>query len=81
MSSSPVDVPQLKYGTLVEKETDSNEWIWSDVSNPIFKCSDEVLVNFPFGIFYGSFLQIKIILYAKKISLVFTTGYIFDVLS
>ncbi|MED6128779.1 hypothetical protein PIB30_101241 [Stylosanthes scabra] len=44
VSSSPVDIPQLKYGTLVEKEkkTGNNEWSWLDVSNPIFKCSDKV---------------------------------------
>ncbi|XLR11225.1 hypothetical protein S83_039163 [Arachis hypogaea] len=44
VSSSPVDIPQLKYGTLVEKEkeTGNSEWSWLDVSNPIFKCSDKV---------------------------------------
>ncbi|KAE9617654.1 putative acylaminoacyl-peptidase transcription factor WD40-like family [Lupinus albus] len=42
VSSSPVDVPQVKYGVIVEKENDNNEWSWSDVSDPIFKCSDEV---------------------------------------
>ncbi|XP_057428993.1 acylamino-acid-releasing enzyme isoform X2 [Lotus japonicus] len=42
VSSSPVDVPQVKYGTIVKKAADSNDWSWSDVSNPIFKCSDQV---------------------------------------
>ncbi|XP_039690116.1 acylamino-acid-releasing enzyme isoform X3 [Medicago truncatula] len=42
VSSSPVDVPQVKYGTFVEKEGGNSEWRWSDVSNPIYKCSDKV---------------------------------------
>ncbi|CAJ2673937.1 unnamed protein product [Trifolium pratense] len=42
VSSSPVDIPQVKYGTFVEKEAGNNEWSWSDVSNPIYKCSDKV---------------------------------------
>ncbi|XP_058724235.1 acylamino-acid-releasing enzyme-like [Vicia villosa] len=42
VSSSPVDVPQVKYGTFVEKEAGNNEWSWSDVSNPIYKFSDKV---------------------------------------
>lgn len=42
VSSSPVDVPQVKYGTFVEKEGGNSEWRWSDVSNPIYKCSDQV---------------------------------------
>ncbi|KAL4321998.1 hypothetical protein HN51_066625 [Arachis hypogaea] len=44
---SPVDIPQLKYGTVVEKEkeTGNSEWSWLDVSNPIFKCSDKTLVQ------------------------------------
>ncbi|KAJ1431580.1 WD40/YVTN repeat-like-containing domain superfamily [Sesbania bispinosa] len=41
VSSSPVDVPQVKYGTFVRKAAD-NEWSWSDVSSPMFKCSDKV---------------------------------------
>ncbi|KAI5397375.1 acylamino-acid-releasing enzyme [Lathyrus oleraceus] len=42
VSSSPVDVPQVKYGTFVEKETGNYQWSWSDASNPIYKCSDKV---------------------------------------
>ncbi|XP_020204170.1 acylamino-acid-releasing enzyme isoform X2 [Cajanus cajan] len=43
VSSSPVDVPQIKYGAIVEKAANnSKEWSWSDVSNPIFKCSEKV---------------------------------------
>ncbi|WJX10671.1 acylaminoacyl-peptidase [Trifolium repens] len=42
VSSSPVDIPQVKYGTFVEKEAGNNEWSWSNVSNPIYKCSDKV---------------------------------------
>ncbi|KAK7345936.1 hypothetical protein VNO77_16552 [Canavalia gladiata] len=42
VSSSPVDVPQIKYGAIVEKAANNKEWSWSDVSNPIFKYSDKV---------------------------------------
>ncbi|KAL9319464.1 hypothetical protein ACSQ67_015981 [Phaseolus vulgaris] len=42
VSSSPVDVPQIKYGAIVKNTTNNEEWSWSDVSNPIFKCSDKV---------------------------------------
>ncbi|KAK7279306.1 hypothetical protein RJT34_24354 [Clitoria ternatea] len=38
VSSSPVDVPQIKYGAIVNNK----EWSWSDVSNPIFNCSEKV---------------------------------------
>ncbi|GLT99491.1 hypothetical protein SLE2022_169280 [Rubroshorea leprosula] len=36
--SSPVDLPEIKYGCLVEKAT----WSWSNVSSPISKCSEKV---------------------------------------
>ncbi|KAJ6689315.1 hypothetical protein OIU85_005692 [Salix viminalis] len=36
--SSPVDIPQIKYGYFVDKAS----WNWSDVSSPIFGCSAEV---------------------------------------
>ncbi|KAH1136031.1 hypothetical protein AAZX31_10G001200 [Glycine max] len=42
VSSSPVDVPQIKYGAIVKKAANNKEWSWSDVANPIFKCSDKV---------------------------------------
>jgi len=48
VSSSPVDVPQIKYGAIVKSTTNNKEWSWSDVSNPIFKCSDKVLLIFLF---------------------------------
>ncbi|KAJ6903566.1 hypothetical protein NC651_020905 [Populus alba x Populus x berolinensis] len=40
--SSPVDVPQIKYGYLVDKEIKNGAWDWSDVSSPIFGCSAKV---------------------------------------
>lgn len=40
--SSPVDVPQIKYGFLVDKEIKNAAWDWSDVSSPIFGCSAKV---------------------------------------
>ncbi|RYR79508.1 hypothetical protein Ahy_A01g004321 [Arachis hypogaea] len=40
--SSPVDVPQIKYGTFTEKSKESIPWSWSDISSPMFRCSDKV---------------------------------------
>lgn len=42
VSSSPVDVPQLKYGYLIDKIQSSASWSWLDISSPIFKCSQKV---------------------------------------
>lgn len=42
VSSSPVDIPQLKYGCLIEKETKNAAWSWLDLSSPVFKCSEKV---------------------------------------
>lgn len=42
VSSSPVDVPQIKYGVLNDKATKNATWSWLNVSSPIFKCSDKV---------------------------------------
>lgn len=44
VSSSPVDIPQLKYGCLIEKETKNAAWSWLDVSSPVFKCSEKVVI-------------------------------------
>ncbi|PON41052.1 Alpha/Beta hydrolase fold containing protein, partial [Parasponia andersonii] len=41
VSSSPVDVPQIKYGIL-DKATENASWSWLNVSSPIFKCSEKV---------------------------------------
>lgn len=46
VSSSPVDIPEIRYGTIVEKETDGKVWCWSDVSSPIFRCSEKVYLIF-----------------------------------
>ncbi|KAK9287677.1 hypothetical protein L1049_016115 [Liquidambar formosana] len=40
--SSPIDVPQIKYGCLVEKEATSTAWTWLDVSSPISRPSEKV---------------------------------------
>ncbi|KAK4258053.1 hypothetical protein QN277_007560 [Acacia crassicarpa] len=40
--SSPVDVPEISYGTIIEKENNAKAWSWSNVSSPIFRCSDKV---------------------------------------
>ncbi|XVF66569.1 hypothetical protein PTKIN_Ptkin10aG0047700 [Pterospermum kingtungense] len=40
--SSPIDVPQIKYGCLVDKAANSNAWRWLDVPSPIFRCSEKV---------------------------------------
>ncbi|XP_050219086.1 acylamino-acid-releasing enzyme-like isoform X2 [Mercurialis annua] len=42
VSSSPVDVPEIRYGFLVEETTKKPIWSWSDVSSPIFRCSEKV---------------------------------------
>ncbi|PHT49524.1 hypothetical protein CQW23_09271 [Capsicum baccatum] len=40
--SSPVDVPAIKYGSLVRKESAEPSWSWFDVSSPISRCSEKV---------------------------------------
>ncbi|KAL4643377.1 hypothetical protein ACB092_02G087700 [Castanea dentata] len=42
VSSSPVNVPQIKYGCIVEKTIKAAAWSWLDVSSSIFKCSEKV---------------------------------------
>ncbi|KAK7279307.1 hypothetical protein RJT34_24355 [Clitoria ternatea] len=41
ISSSPVDVPQVKYGMAIEKAT-TTKWNWLNISCPIFRCCDKV---------------------------------------
>ncbi|KAL8481597.1 hypothetical protein ACS0TY_027926 [Phlomoides rotata] len=41
--SSPVDIPQIKYGSLLGKLSTDAKWSWLDVSSPIYKCSEKVL--------------------------------------
>ncbi|KAK8684693.1 hypothetical protein V6N13_040709 [Hibiscus sabdariffa] len=56
--SSPVDIPQIRYGRLVDKVNNTTGWHWLNVSSPIFKCSEKVislLSNLQFGI-----LQIQV---------------------
>ncbi|XP_060187651.1 acylamino-acid-releasing enzyme-like isoform X2 [Lycium barbarum] len=40
--SSPVDVPAIKYGSLVRKASTEDSWSWLDVSSPISRCSEKV---------------------------------------
>ncbi|GAB4843293.1 hypothetical protein Ancab_013258 [Ancistrocladus abbreviatus] len=40
--SSPIDVPQIKYGCLLNESATSGSWRWLDVSSPIVRCSDKV---------------------------------------
>ncbi|XP_009773638.1 acylamino-acid-releasing enzyme isoform X2 [Nicotiana tabacum] len=40
--SSPVDVPEIKYGYLVGNACDNTKWNWLDISSPITKCSEKV---------------------------------------
>ncbi|XP_002517031.2 acylamino-acid-releasing enzyme isoform X2 [Ricinus communis] len=42
VSSSPVDMPGIRYGSLVSKTTENATWNWLDASSPIFRCSEEV---------------------------------------
>lgn len=41
VSSSPIDVPDIKYGILAGNTTDPN-WSWLDVVSPTTKCSEQV---------------------------------------
>ncbi|XP_021753083.1 acylamino-acid-releasing enzyme-like [Chenopodium quinoa] len=40
--SSPVEVPEIKYGLLHKESSTSASWSWQDVSGLAFKCSKEV---------------------------------------
>ncbi|MCD7467803.1 hypothetical protein HAX54_005436 [Datura stramonium] len=40
--SSPVDVPEIKYGYLVGNASDNTKWNWLGISIPITKCSEKV---------------------------------------
>ncbi|KMT01413.1 hypothetical protein BVRB_9g214220 [Beta vulgaris subsp. vulgaris] len=40
--SSPVEVPEIKYGLHFKESPASASWSWQDVSGPVFKCSKEV---------------------------------------
>ncbi|KAK3024099.1 hypothetical protein RJ639_044201, partial [Escallonia herrerae] len=40
--SSPVDVPQIKYGNLDREVSSSAGWSWLDVPSPISRCSEKV---------------------------------------
>ncbi|KAH7522218.1 hypothetical protein FEM48_Zijuj07G0115100 [Ziziphus jujuba var. spinosa] len=42
VSSTPVDVPQIKYGYLVNKATKNDTWRWLNVTSPIFRCTEKV---------------------------------------
>ena len=42
VSSSPVDVPQIKYGIVIEKAMKNITWNRSNITSPIFRCSDKV---------------------------------------
>ncbi|CAH8319166.1 unnamed protein product [Eruca vesicaria subsp. sativa] len=42
VSSSPVSVPEIKYGKKVLDPTGKPSWQWSNIQNPIFKCSEKV---------------------------------------
>ncbi|KZV17829.1 acylamino-acid-releasing enzyme-like [Dorcoceras hygrometricum] len=40
--SSVIDVPQIKYGSLIHKTSTDAKWNWFDVFSPITKCSENV---------------------------------------
>ncbi|XP_021718420.1 acylamino-acid-releasing enzyme 1-like isoform X1 [Chenopodium quinoa] len=40
--SSPVDIPQIKYGRLLKEQVPNAPWNWQDVPSPLFRCSKEV---------------------------------------
>ncbi|KAL0457100.1 UNVERIFIED_CONTAM: Acylamino-acid-releasing enzyme, partial [Sesamum latifolium] len=41
--SSPVDIPEIKYGSFVGKISVDAKWSWQDVLTPSTKCSERVL--------------------------------------
>ncbi|OMO95588.1 hypothetical protein COLO4_15764 [Corchorus olitorius] len=43
VSSSLVDIPQIKYGCLFDEATNSTQWHWLDVASPIFRYSEKVM--------------------------------------
>lgn len=67
VSSSPVDVPQIKYGMAIEKETSNTTWSWSNISSPIFRCSDKVCFIFFWDINRNHFLK-KILFYILEVN-------------
>ncbi|KAM1624203.1 hypothetical protein COP1_022341 [Malus domestica] len=42
VSSSPVDVPRIKYGYLVDKESKNAAWSWLNVASPTDECPEKV---------------------------------------
>ncbi|XP_042481001.1 acylamino-acid-releasing enzyme-like isoform X2 [Macadamia integrifolia] len=44
VSSSPIDPPQIKYGSLTKKKAHaSGTWVWMNVSSPLFRYSEKIL--------------------------------------
>lgn len=79
MSSSPVDIPKVHYGCLMDSANNNAAWSWLNVPNPIFRCSVKV-DNISFMhldyiyrcfIWRGSlFVQIKSLLSTRQFSVV-----------
>lgn len=46
--SSPIDVPQIKYGCPDEGSSTVPSWSWADISSPISRCSEKVSCPFLF---------------------------------
>lgn len=42
MSSSPVNVPEIKYGNKVLGSAGKPSWQWSNIQKPILTCSEKV---------------------------------------
>nr|GMD81705.1 acylamino-acid-releasing enzyme-like isoform X1 [Ipomoea batatas] len=43
--SSPVDIPEIKYGCLVRQNTNETAWNWLDTASPIFRSSAKVNIS------------------------------------
>ncbi|KAK4489294.1 hypothetical protein RD792_005098 [Penstemon davidsonii] len=41
--SSPIDIPQIKYGSHIEKISADVEWSWLDILSPLTKCSENAV--------------------------------------
>ncbi|KAI4371944.1 hypothetical protein MLD38_010236 [Melastoma candidum] len=42
VSSSPTQIPELKWGSLAKEASETNCWSWLGIPSPIFRCSEKV---------------------------------------
>ncbi|KAH0993949.1 hypothetical protein GBA52_005432 [Prunus armeniaca] len=59
VSSSPVDVPHIKYGYLVDKDSKDTAWSWLNVSRPTNACSEKVSYGSPFSVHSNFLIRVR----------------------